>query len=781
MNRLTLLDKLLAFVPVFAMAMAGLLPFLRPVFREWKRTMCSSSLRAFCAAVSLLVLVYVGGSLDKQSAGNPLIQEILLGPNVVELLRDAPPSPPLWYQDLGYPTTDTDGDGIPDYWERRTHTQRLVSDADADYDHDGVDNVEEFLHQCDPQTKDTDGDGLTDREEIDGTALGLTGFDPLTPCEYPADTSDAEAWGTGWWPVRFGGLTADGFPWGVGYPDAADDNVDVLVTVDSSRYAVLSWEDGFGPKELLLPPCTNLPLRLRVPTMESSSVSLSAAAGAMGLWKAALRSEWDARRGQPIERNRIQVADGAFVDMENLPGIFTGVLPGTFDTANEPMRGAGPTRDVVGTNPASIRGLFTRKSIELKSGSGFCLLHGPSLVVTAACENVSLPLEWGVEGRGTVSCDSYVFIPEDYGWQADEMRISCAKRDGKKNLVLQAEETYRAVPCGRPQTNFVGACWLSSHNPTNAEDHLPRIYEEVVRYFPNCPPTTNTVAVLGWTHNELVLWIRNLVRIVTGDPWDDETDHCIAVQFHREGTIDLLDYLADVCTPYQDNLVFSVNGRPLSGHIIDMQDHATENDLKPEVLQVSFSIGETRELDRLWIVIYANKLETDYETWKTTFASTAWTSALPAVPSSIRLSTNSSGRVSVDTSKTYPGWKSPDDISSYLHHDAVYEMRSESVGIHGHQATYRGDGSLIRTTIAAGTADYNHPLSFGMSWGNGVVERHYVNDVIPFLRAISLDGNPGVYNGRYIPKTLTRPCLYQGTNLNDYISRRPTLPTGTIP
>ena len=31
------------------------------------------------------------------------------------------------------------------------------------------------------------------------------------------------------------------------------------------------------------------------------------------------------------------------------------------------------------------------------------------------------------------------------------------------------------------------------------------------------------------------------------------------------------------------------------------------------------------------------------------------------------------------------------------------------------------------------------------------------------------------------PTTLTRPCLYQGTNTCDYITLRPTLPTGTHP
>ena len=128
-----------------------------------------------------------------------------------------------------------------------TTVDAVFDGLSGDYDHDGVDNAEEFLHQCDPLTKDTDGDGLTDREEIDGSIVGMAGFDPLVRCDYPEDTSDADAWGTGWNPVRFVGVNASGFPLNVGYPDEADGNVDVLLMVDSSRYAVLSWEDGSGP------------------------------------------------------------------------------------------------------------------------------------------------------------------------------------------------------------------------------------------------------------------------------------------------------------------------------------------------------------------------------------------------------------------------------------------------------------------------------------------------------------------------------------------------------
>jgi hypothetical protein len=167
-----------------ALLAAVLLPILRPVFQRWVRLFRSSRLHAVLSLALLLAFVYVGGSLNKPNLSGS-------GPS---LRTGGSPALPLFYHDLGCPTADTDGDGIPDYWERRTHTNRLVPDSAADYDHDGVDNAEEFLHQCDPLTKDTDGDGLTDREEIDGMAAGMAGFDPIPRCDYPADETDENAW-----------------------------------------------------------------------------------------------------------------------------------------------------------------------------------------------------------------------------------------------------------------------------------------------------------------------------------------------------------------------------------------------------------------------------------------------------------------------------------------------------------------------------------------------------------------------------------------------------------
>ena len=258
---------------------------------------------------------------------------------------------------------------------------------------------------------------------------------------------------------------------------------------------------------------------------------------------------------------------------------------------------------------------------------------------------------------------------------------------------------------------------------------------------------------------------------------DDETDHCISLPFSQTGEIDLYSYLDGVCVSFRERFVFTVNGRSLTGHTIHMSDYMTDNDLKPSVLHVSFSFEGSREMDRMWIVLYSSNLKTGYDSWKTKFSGLTWTASLPPVYPNIALSTNSNGTVSL-VKQDYPGWERPHAISSFLHHDAVYEMRSESVGIHGHQATYRADGTVIETTLAAGTANYSHPLSTHAHWPTIIQDDHYVNDVVPFLRALSLDGNPGIYNKRYIPTNLTRPCLYQGTNINEYILRRPTFPSG---
>jgi hypothetical protein len=92
-------------------------------------------------------------------------------------------------------------------------------------------------------------------------------------------------------------------------------------------------------------------------------------------------------------------------------------------------------------------------------------------------------------------------------------------------------------------------------------------------------------------------------------------------------------------------------------------------------------------------------------------------------------------------------------------------MRSHKVGDHGNQACYDGNGDIVLSGIAGGTAD----LYYAVGW---TVPEQVSEDVNPYLKALHLDGNPGDtgwLNG------ISRPCLYQGANLDLYIECRPII------
>ena len=78
--------------------------------------------------------------------------------------------------------TDSDGDGMPDDWETANGLDPNVHDADLDPDADGLTNLAEYNAQTDPQNPDTDGDGLTDGDEV-----SVHGTDPAHP-DTDADT-----------------------------------------------------------------------------------------------------------------------------------------------------------------------------------------------------------------------------------------------------------------------------------------------------------------------------------------------------------------------------------------------------------------------------------------------------------------------------------------------------------------------------------------------------------------------------------------------------------------
>ena len=84
---------------------------------------------------------------------------------------------------------DTDGDGMPNNYERANGLDPDVDDADGDLDSDNVSNLTEFENGTDPQDEDSDDDNLNDGVETNtGIFLssGDTGTDPLN------DDSDSD-------------------------------------------------------------------------------------------------------------------------------------------------------------------------------------------------------------------------------------------------------------------------------------------------------------------------------------------------------------------------------------------------------------------------------------------------------------------------------------------------------------------------------------------------------------------------------------------------------------
>ncbi len=63
-------------------------------------------------------------------------------------------------------TTDTDEDGLPDWWE--THWFGSVTNqvSDGDFDADGLSNLLEYQLQANPGDQDSDDDGLDDGDEV---------------------------------------------------------------------------------------------------------------------------------------------------------------------------------------------------------------------------------------------------------------------------------------------------------------------------------------------------------------------------------------------------------------------------------------------------------------------------------------------------------------------------------------------------------------------------------------------------------------------------------------
>ncbi len=173
------------------------------------------------------------------------------------------------------------------------------------------------------------------------------------------------------------------------------------------------------------------------------------------------------------------------------------------------------------------------------------------------------------------------------------------------------------------------------------------------------------------------------------------------------------------------------------------------------------------------VVVNSPMTYTNFATWKAANNNLSWTNGLPRPYESIEI-TNGEPQ---DPEPGAPNlWAPPTRINprSYMHHDAVFEMRTSIRGESGNQATYDDSGCLIMDTIAAGSADRFAPINrLGIARWNTL---HRDFDVYPFIRALQLDGNAsGIVGLQGWPDTLTRPALFQGEHTESYRTLRPTI------
>lgn len=708
---------------------------------------------------------------------------LLAGYAVSKAPLRSPPSPqmiPEWFTALGYDPADTDGDGIPDCWERWTRTNRSEADDGLDPDGDGVDNFGEYWHQCDPMMADTDGDGYSDYVEITGRAVGKTWYDPIVPASYIHDDPDCDTngvpdrWeGTGY-VYGFTDANHDGFPDGLTFPTAGDGNFDIEVSVTTTRSALLSWGEGTS-KGIVLPPCDGQVVRVRLEKAEETNIRLVCGLpddGADGLWKARYSVGWASERDQQTEGNRILLGDGTVIDIDG-----GGAVSFRGEVVSVPTRGGGS----YSPDPIPLR----MKWIHIDCFDGVCWEHdsgGYSAV--AIFTNVAPPFAWYVDGnpvQGVTSdtLDGWDIIGNWLGWDWAEIR--CVATNGPQHEAILVENwNYVSVGhCPPGATNFYPITSLPGYDVI--AEHEPDYESTPNQCGPNCPETETLDIWAGFAHGGEKPCERNFETIPTGDAKDDETSHCHAIDWSDGLEIDLEEYLPAWLLEFRDGFHYCVNGTDIVGTTVAAGKKP--KDLLPTIYHVEIRNDANTTLDRLWIVVLNPDTRTVFNTWANHNSTNAtWLANLPPPPNKLIVN---GGNALLPTSAS-ANWNAPERFptNSYMHPKAVFELRSNPIpGGHGHQATYDAQGNIITAGIKAGTADFASPSRKYMLMR---LDDHRVTDVKPYIQALQLDGNPVLpidSSGNisaFWTRNLTRPPLRVGPFTQQYLQRRPTTPTGVL-
>ncbi|MGI6391111.1 MAG: binary toxin-like calcium binding domain-containing protein [Kiritimatiellia bacterium] len=681
---------------------------------------------------------------------------------------------PQWYQDAGLPAADTDGDGIPDAWERRTFSDPAVADSHLDRDGDGLTDLEEFAFGSDPRTFSTMGDGWSDLEK---RGAGLDAAFRVVPTVSHAQWLAWLGWDAQTW-QRLTATNTEGF----------------AVAYSGFVYNTPPYSEEAGTVDFWLETRTDRPVWLTVgDALTTNSFPVRAGTG-----RVRLRAAY----GGPVTLT-LDPLPGTLAE---LPGATNGpwlcemsVLPAH---ANTVVFTAGQTPPPPPGNPDSVNGLLllapppagpvrpldtpapsvtvqplrmTDGTVFLGGSGWYCLCENDSCTwpdyAMIGCDTVSMAMN-GVKG------DTPLIPKEDAldTFFARQPCIECTVTQPVANAAypfLHGRVIFRVRLC-----EAVGGVFGAEQNYW----HEPGYHDSSLCGGIGCICDGGPRWDIGFSHSAVNT--RNIFPYIGPDKTDlNPTEHCLGVVWSAGEKIDLFDLLDDCYLNMpnidklsftSDNLTVNGNGELIFGEnpkefkpaISLVKLHYKPNDSEPGVI-----------FDKLWVVVNRSDTQAKFDDWYAQNADISWTTNLPRPFASITINISNGTTNAVDPEPNPFGiggrWHAPEAKNTFLHHDAKYEMRSKPTsGGHGHQAMYNIGGQLITAPIAAGTADLYAPFD-----SRGIpssAKSHRDQDVYPFIRALQLDGNPVLPTD--INRNLNRPCIYRGPNTDKYVERRPVLP-----
>ncbi len=208
---------------------------------------------------------------------------------------------------------------------------------------------------------------------------------------------------------------------------------------------------------------------------------------------------------------------------------------------------------------------------------------------------------------------------------------------------------------------------------------------------------------------------------------------------------------------------WTVDGQTASDGRLVVDREPPENHVAVHRVVVAEGNGVRAEFT---LVVIPSSTSRRFQEWlRTEKGSMDWTRSLPPVYSSLL-----PGGVNPEPEGCVPrAWPVLRKVRSQYHPGAVYEMRSAiRADGSGHQATYDARGQLIREGLGAGSADRASPRQYNPFR----LMAHRDRDVLPFVWAAQLDGNP--VNPKLLYSDFDAPLVHLGEHLRGYMSVRPT-------